>query len=276
MKNFHDQTGKLVFIPSPPLRIVSLVPSLTELLYSLQLENEVVGITKFCVHPENWYSTKKRVGGTKNVDIAQVRSLQPNLVIASKEENVKEQVEAIEPFCPVYCSDIANLNTAYEAIEHIAILSNRTLYAQQLVLQIKKGFAQITAAIQKLRCIYLIWNNPYMSAGGDTFINEMLTAAGFENALQEQQRYPVLALEEIAELNVDIVFFSSEPFPFKQQHLDAFTISWQQRMPQAKMPLLNIVDGEFFSWYGSRLLYAPAYFKKIRESLFLSDEKNNG
>ncbi|RXK61512.1 cobalamin-binding protein [Lacibacter luteus] len=272
MKNFHDQTGKRVFIPSPPLRIISLVPSLTELLYSLQLENEVAGITKFCVHPESWFRTKKRIGGTKNVDVNAVQLLQPNIVIASKEENVKEQVEAIAAFCPVYCSDIANLNDAYEAIEQIGLLTDRSAHAKELTQQIKQRFAQITIAKQSLRCIYLIWKKPYMSAGGDTFINEMLTAAGFENVLQEQKRYPEITLEQIAALNVDVVFFSSEPFPFKQQHIDAFTSEWQYQMPQIKMPALQIVDGEFFSWYGSRLLYAAEYFKKLRESLFLSDE----
>lgn len=273
MKQFHDQTGKFVVIPSsPPRRIVSLVPSLTELLYSLQLEDEVVGITKFCVHPEYWFRTKRRIGGTKNADIAAIQSLQPDLVIASKEENVKEQVEAIEAYCPVYCSDISTLEDAYAAIEQIGMLTYRSAKAEELIEQLKANFAQLKPATKTLRCVYLIWNNPFMSAGGDTFINDMLTRAGFENALQEQQRYPEIDLKQIASLDVDVILFSSEPFPFKQQHLDAFAAAWQQQIPHQKLPLLRIVDGEMFSWYGSRLLYATEYFKKLRESLFLSDE----
>lgn len=273
MKQFHDQTGKLVFIPSPsPRRIISLVPSLTELLYHLQLEAEVVGITKFCVHPQKWYKTKQRIGGTKNADTELIKSLQPDLVIASKEENVKEQVEAMAAFCPVYCSDICNLEDAYEAIEQIGLLTDRLANAKELIRKIMHNFDHLHTATNKLRCAYLIWNNPYMSAGGDTFIHAMLAAAGFENVMQQQLRYPQVNIQEIAAYNVDIVLFSSEPFPFKQQHLEAFATVWQQQLPHKKMPLLRIVDGEMFSWYGSRMLYATEYFKKLWESLFLSDE----
>ncbi|TWI85400.1 ABC-type Fe3+-hydroxamate transport system substrate-binding protein [Lacibacter cauensis] len=273
MSQFHDQTGKFVFIQSsPPRRVVSLVPSLTELLYSLQLEDEVVGITKFCVHPEHWFRTKQRVGGTKNADIAAIQSLQPDLVIASKEENVREQVEAIEAFCPVYCSDISNLEDAYQAIAQIGMLTHRSAKAEELIEQLKANFAQLKPATKKMRCVYLIWNNPYMSVGGDTFINDMLTKAGFENVLQEKLRYPEIDLEQIASLDVEVILFSSEPFPFKQQHLEALATAWQQQIPQQNLPLLRNVDGEMFSWYGSRLLYATEYFKKLRESLFLSDE----
>lgn len=272
MKQFHDQTGKLVFIPSPPRRIVSLVPSLTELLYDLHLDEEVVGITKFCVHPEQWYRSKQRIGGTKNADIALIKSLQPDLVIASKEENIKEQVEAIAAFCPVYCSDISNLEEAYEAIAQIGALTDRSVKAEELIDELRQDFSQLHTATNKLRCVYLIWNKPYMSAGGDTFIHAMQRTVGFENVFQNLLRYPETDLQQIAAHDVDVVFFSSEPFPFKQQHLDDFTTAWQQQFPQKKMPLLRIVDGEMFSWYGSRLLYATEYFKKLRESLFLSDE----
>ncbi len=273
MKQFHDQTGKLVFIPSPPpRRIISLVPSLTELLYDLQLETEVVGITKFCVHPQHWYKTKQRIGGTTNADIALIESLQPDLVIASKEENVKEQVEAIAAFCPVYCSDISNLQEAYEAIAQIGLLTDRSAKAEEIIEQLKHNFAQLHTVSHKLRCAYLIWNNPYMSAGGDTFIHAMLTAARFENVFEQQLRYPETTVQQIMDLDVDVVFFSSEPFPFKQQHIDAFATAWQQQLSLKKIPMLKVVDGEMFSWYGSRMLYATEYFKKLRESLFLSDE----
>lgn len=273
MIQFHDQTGKLVFIPSKSARrIISLVPSLTELLYDLQLEDEVAGITKFCVHPQKWHKTKQRIGGTKNANIAGIQLLQPDLVIASKEENIKEQVEAIEKFCPVYCSDISNLQEAYEAIAHIGLLTNRTEKAEEIIAQLKCNFEQLPALHNKLRCAYLIWNNPYMSAGGDTFIHAMLSEAGFVNVFEQQLRYPETTVEQIMALDVDVVFFSSEPFPFKQQHIDAFATVWQKKIPAKKLPMLRIVDGELFSWYGSRMLYAAEYFKKLRESLFLANE----
>jgi ABC-type Fe3+-hydroxamate transport system substrate-binding protein len=272
MKQVQDQTGNFVYIPFPPQRIISLVPSLTELLFDLGLNTEVAGITKFCVHPEEWFRSKTRIGGTKQLDLPLIESLQPDLVIASKEENVKEQVEAVQKFCPVYCSDVSNLQQSYEGIEQLGFLTDRIGKANQLINNIQHSFKGLPVASKPIRAAYLIWQQPYMTVGGDTFINHMMQLAGFENVFAAEQRYPEATVEELMKRNVEVILFSSEPFPFKQKHIDAFKQEWVKQNDLLQLPVLKIVDGELFSWYGSRTLYAADYFRKLGESLFLSDE----
>ena len=113
MPNFIDQTGQIVFIKDGPQRIISLVPSQTELLADLGLDQEVIGITKFCVHPNHWLKTKTRVGGTKQLDIELIRSLKPDLIIGNKEENVREQVEELRTEFPTWISDVNSPETAF-------------------------------------------------------------------------------------------------------------------------------------------------------------------
>jgi ABC-type Fe3+-hydroxamate transport system substrate-binding protein len=272
MKQVQDQTGNFISIPFPPQRIISLVPSLTELLFDLDLQDEVIGITKFCVHPEEWFRSKIRVGGTKQLNLTLIGSLKPDLIIASKEENVKEQVEAVQQFCPVYCSDISNLQESYEVIEHLGYLTDRSEKAKVLISNIQNSFKALPVTTKPIRAVYLIWQEPYMTVGGDTFIDHMMQPAGFENVFAAEQRYPVVTVEELMKRNVEAVLFSSEPFPFKQKHLDTFKKEWLKRNSLQQLPVCKIVDGELFSWYGSRTLYAADYFIKLRESLFLSDE----
>jgi ABC-type Fe3+-hydroxamate transport system substrate-binding protein len=272
MKQVQDQTGIFVSIPFPPQRIISLVPSLTELLFDLDLNDEVVGITKFCVHPQHWFRTKTKIGGTKQLNLRLIESLKPDLIIASKEENIKEQVEAVQKFCPVYCSDISNLKESYEVIEQLGFLTNRMDQATQLIKNIQNNFKSLPVVSRPVKAAYLIWQEPYMTVGGDTFINHMLELAGFDNVFANERRYPVLTIEELTKRSVEAVLFSSEPFPFKQKHLDAFKKEWLLQSSFQQLPVCKIVDGEIFSWYGSRTLYAAHYFIKLRESLFLSDE----
>lgn len=260
----QNQTGKFIFTNSPPLRIVSLVPSVTELLYNLGLEDEVAGITKFCVHPRQWFRSKPRVGGTKNVSIQKVKDIQPTLILANKEENVKEQVEELARLFPTYLGDVTDIASAITMITETGKLTGTAQQAEVLVQQIKSAFLQLKVS-KKVRVLYLIWKNPYMSAGGDTFIHAMLEAAGFENVLSHQTRYPVVTVDEIRNLNPDMILLSSEPFPFRPHHAE-------ELVERTGVKKTALVDGEMFSWYGSRMLLAPAYFAKLRETLFLNDE----
>ena len=266
MYSVQDQTGNFVSLSSHPQRIVSLVPSQTELLYTLGLDRKVVGITRFCVHPHSWFTTRQRIGGTKQVNLVQLRALKPDLVLANKEENVKEQVEEIRTFCPVYTSNVRSLDDAMEMIQQIGYLTGADKPALQLIQAISNRFDQLPAGILG-NALYLIWKNPYMAAGNDTFINHMMQRAGFRNALQEA-RYPQLNVERIRELNPGYILLSSEPYPFTTRHLDELG----KLCPQSRLLLVN---GEFFSWYGSRLLLAADYFAELRESLFLKNNEIN-
>lgn len=241
------------------LRIVSVVPSQTELLYTLGLDSEVVGITKFCVHPTTWFKTKTRVGGTKKINIELIKQLQPTLILANKEENVKEQIEVLRDVCPVYVSDIATFDDALQMMEEIGQLTNRNEMARELIEQLQFQSTQFQTKAKPVSVLYLIWQKPYMAAGSNTFIDAMLQAGGWHNVVA-QTRYPELSESDILALNPELVFLSSEPFPFKQQHIDTI----QSILPNAKIIL---VDGEMFSWYGSRLLHSFDYFKTLHEKL---------
>lgn len=261
MKQVQDQTGKLISVPSAPLRIVSLVPSITELLADLGLHQEVVGITKFCVHPEEWFRTKTRIGGTKTISIEKVNALQPDLIFANKEENVKEQVEALAQQWNVYTSDISTIDDAYQMITDVGVLTGTSAAAHEMIQTIQEGCNGLSFQ-KNLTVLYLIWQDPYMSTGGDTFISSMLSAAGFSNVLHAKSRYPEVTVEEIQALQPDVIFLSSEPYPFKQKHVETL-----QKIAGKSQILL--VDGEIFSWYGSKMLKAPAYFRYLRQQLRL-------
>jgi ABC-type Fe3+-hydroxamate transport system substrate-binding protein len=245
-----DQTGYELKLENIPRRIVSVVPSQTELLYHLGLEEEVVGITKFCVHPEAWFRNKKRVGGTKTLDIDKIRELQPDLVIANKEENTKEDVLSLRGICPVWTSDIHSITEALSMIKEVGSLVGRASGADLLVREVESGFGQIRPF--GLRSAYLIWKNPYMAAGGDTFISDMMRAAKLENVFANRSRYPEVKMEDLRTAGIELLLLSSEPYPFKMNDIEELN----KVLPQTR---IVIADGEMFSWYGSRMREFPAY-----------------
>ncbi len=254
-----DQLNREIELSKNPLRIISVVPSQTELLFDLGLDEEVIGITKFCIHPTEWFRSKTRVGGTKNLNLDRIDELQPTLIIANKEENDQHQIEVLAQKYPVWISDIQTLDDALEMIKKVGLLVNKEARANVLIDSIQANRNQQQIKKTKLSVLYLIWYNPVMVAGTDTFINNMIEEAGFENIVTKT-RYPVLTNEEIKALNPDVVLLSSEPFPFKEKHIQEM----QLILPNAKVKL---VDGELFSWYGSRILKSFEYFRALNEEL---------
>lgn len=256
---FTDQLGNEVSVSFPPQRIVSLVPSQTELLFDLALNDRVVGITKFCIHPENWRKSKTIIGGTKNFDFERIRSLEPDLIIGNKEENYAEGIQTLSAQFPVWMSDIVTLSDALKMIQKIGEITNTSFKSEKIVADIHASFANLKK-LQSLKTLYLIWKNPWMAAAPGTFIHEMMRLSGLENVFDKQTRYPELNTEQIQRLNPELILLSSEPFPFKEKHIEEL----QQLCPNAKIML---VDGEMFSWYGSRLLKFTAYLDNLRRAL---------
>lgn len=252
-----DQTGHSIEVKSRVKRIVSLVPSLTELLAQLGLQKQLVGRTKFCIHPEG-IKEIRQIGGTKNFKLEQIASLQPDLVIANKEENDKKGIEVLRRNYPVYTSDINSLKDAVKAIEEIGILCEKKPESEELVAQITKEFKRLPNYPAKT-AIYCIWNNPLMIAGRGTFIDNMMQMAGFKN-LSQATRYPNITVEELQYLMPDVLLLSSEPFPFNEKHQKYFA----DRLSGTKV---IFVDGELFSWYGSRMKLAPSYFRTLQSQL---------
>lgn len=243
-----------------PQRIVSLVPSQTELLYSLGLEEKVAGITKFCIHPQHWRKTKTIVGGTKQIHTGRIDQLLPDLIIANKEENVKEQVEQLAKKYPVWVTDVNNLSDALLMIRQTGELTGTESRANELAGSVEIAFSNSTDISSTVRTCYLIWQKPYMTVGGDTFINDMMIRAGLINVFANRNRYPEITLDEIRQSGCELLLLSSEPFPFGTKHIEHF----REQLPGIKVLL---ADGEMFSWYGSRLLQTPDYMKQLHKLL---------
>ncbi len=251
---FTDHLNRTIVLPKHPERIISLVPSQTELLVDLGLEEKIVGITKFCVHPAHLRKSKTIVGGTKNYRFEVIESLKPDLIIGNKEENEHAGIERLAESFPVWMSDISTFGDSLKMILDVGELTGTPKEAKKIADQISKGLSEELP--YKGSAIYLIWNKPIMVAGQDTFINVTMGKAGFKN-LVESKRYPELSIEQIQELKPEYLLLSSEPFPFKEKHLKYY----QNYFPNTKV---KIVDGELFSWYGSRLLKSKAYFDTLK------------
>jgi ABC-type Fe3+-hydroxamate transport system substrate-binding protein len=244
-------------------RIISLVPSQTELLWYLGLENEVIGITKFCIHPESWFRNKTRVGGTKKINFKTINQLSPDLIIANKEENVKEQVEELAKNYDVWLTDVNDLDDSLKMILDVGNLTGKSKKASELIFRIKDGFErlkELSSNKRPVKTAYFIWKDPYMAAGGNTFINNMMQYCGLKNAFCEQTRYPQITLEEIKQKDVELILLSSEPYPFKEKNLEEI----QRQFPKIRVEL---TDGEMFSWYGSRLLKSIEYFQSFLKQI---------
>ncbi len=251
---FTDQLNNTINLTAYPKRVISLVPSQSELLWDLGLRDELIGITKFCIHPRELFKTVERVGGTKTLDLDKIRALKPDLIIGNKEENEQLQILELQKEFPVWMSDIFTLEDALNMILLVGELVNKSKEAFSINQKIHNSFLEINTVSKTV--LYLIWNNPYMAAGGNTFIGDMLRRIGLKNVLSNQERYPQLSMKQIQDLNPEIVFLSSEPYPFKESHIEEL----QHFSPKSKIVL---VDGELFSWYGSRLTKSVVYFNEL-------------
>lgn len=270
MKTFTDQLGIVHTFEKTPARIISLVPSQTELLCDLGLEENLVGITKFCVHPFHLKSVKTLVGGTKNVKFDKIRALNPDIIIANKEENTLEMVTGLRQICPVWVTDIITVEDNLQMIIDFGQLFNKRTEAKKWKDKIafaQRDFEHFIKDFEPKKVAYFIWANPYMAAGNNTFINEMLKLGKLENIYaNREERYPEVIIQKMKiQGDPDYVLLSSEPFPFKDEH--AFEIG--RYTHHAKTVF---VDGEMFSWYGSRVLKAFDYFKKLRLRLLDADQ----
>lgn len=248
--------GHSITLPALPQRIVSLVPSQTELLFYLGLTDQIVGITKFCIHPQPLVKQKTVIGGTKNFRFDVIDELQPDLIIGNKEENYKEGIEALQQKYPVWMSDIYTLEDALQMMEQVGLLTGTAARAAALAQEISTGFEGIQPAQPTIHTAYFIWREPYMAAGSHNIIDHILQRCGFRNAFSDMARYPEISAEQLRDAAPQLILLSSEPYPFKEKHIAEF----QSLCPQA---LVKVVDGEMFSWYGSRLLYAPDYLQQV-------------
>ncbi len=264
MRTCYDQLNRKIELKETPRRIVSLVPSQTELLVDLGLREQIVGVTKFCVHPKDLRKQKKVVGGTKKVHYDRVSDLDPDIILCNKEENTEEMVAELEKIAPVHVSDVKTIDDSLQLIlqyGHIFGVTEKALEIATQIDTLRKEFQKEMQEIPERRAAYFIWKDPWMVAGKDTFIDHLLELNRFKNVfLEEDSRYPEIELECLEQKKVELVLLSTEPFPFRDSDKDLL----KKKVRKASV---QIVDGEYFSWYGSRLLAAFAYFRKLQAVL---------
>lgn len=259
-----DALNRSLEISKYPQRIISLVPSLTELLHDLGLEKRIVGITDFCVHPYHYQSVKTKVGGTKKVKYELINQLQPDFILCSKEENTLEMVSELEKIAPVYVSDVNSFQEALDLILKLGELLGKRIESEKLVRKIELKHKDLQHLIQDKRFVktaYFIWKNPWMVAGNHTFINDMLRINKLENVFAVKDRYPEISVKHLKlQGNPELLLFSSEPYHFTEE--DAYEV-----LRENEKVLTVFVDGQYFSWYGSRLLKAFDYFKQLQSKI---------
>ena len=257
-----DQIDRKLQISKTPARIVSLVPSLTELLVHLGLEDQIVGVTKFCIHPKGLKEKKVVVGGTKEVHFDKISGLNPDIILCNKEENTLEMVLQLEKISPVHVSNIVTFQDSLDIITKYGTVFDKEQEAKNFVLALsgKKELFESNLSSNKFRVAYFIWRKPWMVVAGNTFINSMLEINGWENIYKDaKERYPQIDLNQLNEKEVNLILLSSEPFPFQQKHIEEI-----RKYSDAR---IEIVDGEYFSWYGSRQFKAFQYFEYFQNYL---------
>ncbi len=258
-----DQLLRTLTFNSVPKRIVSLVPSQTELLVDLGLADYIVGITKFCVHPVDLRKTKVTVGGTKQVNYQKIIDLNPDIILCNKEENTKAMVFELEKIAQVHVSYISSIEETLEMIRHYGEIFNKPEEASNISKRINSLLSDFKSYIVKepsRRVAYFIWRKPWMVAANKTIINHLLELNNFENVFSAQVRYPEVDINDLKNKNIDCILLSSEPYPFKDKHIKEVN----SIIPETKILLVN---GEYFSWYGTRLLEAFSYFKNLHKKL---------
>ncbi|MDR8390661.1 helical backbone metal receptor [Aliifodinibius sp. S!AR15-10] len=233
-------------------RIISLVPSLTELLIYLGLKENLVGRTRFCIHPQEDIADIPIIGGTKNPRIDKIKKAAPDFILANKEENRKEDIEELEQDFHVHLTDITTIEDALISMHELGKSFGKTEQSDELAGKISDLLEQRPDE-PPIRAAYLIWRDPWMTIGSDTYINDVMGHWKLDNVFDDQQRYPKITLQSIKQRDPELVLLSSEPYPFKEKHVEEV----QKKLPNTR---ILPVEGEWFSWYGSRMLEA---FEKL-------------
>lgn len=241
--------------------IISLVPSLTETIIDIGQGDRLIGRTKFCVHPENVVKNITKVGGTKNPQVDRIIEMNPSIIIANKEENRQEDIAQLRKAgIEVLVTDVYDIDSAKSAILEIGEAIGAKDEAEKMISTIELNESHLDGG-NKINAIYLIWKDPYMTIGGDTYISDVMERIGFNNLFKDQDRYPELDENDLK--SADVILLSSEPYPFQQSHADEI-------MKNTHVPT-TIVDGEYFSWYGSRMIEAFQKLSQVKREILNID-----
>jgi ABC-type Fe3+-hydroxamate transport system substrate-binding protein len=262
-----DASGFALALARPPRRIVSLIPSITETLCHLGLADALVGITAYCVEPRAVVHGKTRIGGEKDPDLAAIRALQPDLVVANIEENVREHVETLRGWdIPVWVTYPRTVAQSLVMIRELGAITDTAGRAAAILADLEPLYAQVRATTARRRPVpvfYPIWRAPWMTINADTYIHDLLAVCGAANVFGDRPaRYPTVTLDEVAARRPEVIVLPDEPFRFRRVHVQDFEP--YAEVPAVRAGRIHLVDGKPFSWHGPRvgeaLLTLPALF----------------
>lgn len=241
---------------TPARRVVSLVPSLTEALFALEMGERVVGVTDWCVHPRDDVAGLPKVGGTKNPDLTRILALKPDLVVANHEENRRRDVERLrEAGVPVWVTYPRTVREGAELLDALAELGGvgaaLRAHVVEPVLAAVAG-AEARAAGQRPRVFCPIWRDPWMGVGADTYADDLIRLCGGSNPFAEHgdRRYPRVTLDEVIAAAPEVILLPDEPYRFDER--DAAELRGLS-VPAAESGRIHLIDGTFVSWYGPRI-----------------------
>ena len=237
----RDSLGHDFDFTTPPRRVVSLVPSLTESLFDLGAGAAVVGITDWCIFPPGL--NLPRVGGTKNPRVEAIRTLEPDLVYVNVEENLKRHADAIAAFAPVFATEPKSVDNVASLIATLGAIHDRRGRAGELVAQLNEA----RFATAPFTFLVPIWKAPWMWCGGDTYVSSLVESAGGRNLLRGRERYPAMDLDCALALEPDIIFLPDEPYEFTPE--DAAVIR-----ESSKARVVGPFPGHLFTWHGTRTI----------------------
>ena len=268
MGHLVDASGVALELRRAPRRIVSLIPSTTETLCHLGLADALVGVTVYCVEPREIVATKTRIGGEKDPNLDAIRRLEPDLVIANIEENVREHIDALRASgIPVWVTFPTTVRGAIRMIRDLGDVTGAQERATALADELDRLCDRVAAGMATRPAVsvfYAIWRGPYMTIGRDTYIHDMLHLCGGRNIFDDRvERYPMVTLEEVAARGPQVIILPDEPFRFRRAHLRDFEP--YAGVPAVRDRRIHLVDGKPFSWHGPRIADAlrtiPALFE---------------
>lgn len=255
-----DDTGKLIELPGRPERIVSLIPSVTELICSLGGESRLVGVTNYCTEPPRVVACLPKVGGTKNPNCDQIAALQADIVLLNSEENRREDYDRlVELGVPVFVTFPVDVREAALSIRRLGVILGLERTAMRLADLIEEKLRRLDSFEPRRRFFCPIWRNPWMSFNRETFAHDILYRAGGDNVCGgAAERYPTVELELIAERSPEVILLPDEPYRFTEKHLDR--LGPLAETPGGRAGRIHLVDGKALSWYGPRTPAALDYF----------------
>ena len=273
---WRDAVGTVHARAGDSARIVSLVPSITELICDLGLTGQLVGRTGFCVHPRLALKRIPKLGGTKDVNLAKLRALAPSHVVLNIDENERPTAVALAQFVPhlIVTHPLGPLDNP-PLYRLIGGIFGREQAAEALCANFQRACEALAQAARdwpRQRVLYLIWKDPWMTVARDTYISRTLALAGWDTVpATATARYPALTLDEITALQADLVLLSSEPYRFRARHVAAL-----RALPAMREKTALLIDGEMTSWYGSRAIEGMDYLRRLRRKLSGQDAADNG